>query len=323
VYSDRHFQRLLQATPSFTMLDDHEVEDNFEGGIAHRHAPAGFDYFQRWSGNRNPTAMAPPVAVEAAGGARAAPRYWYSFWHGPRVAVFVLDTRTRRESAGGHHSMLGAAQLAELRRWLVADAKAAAFKIIASPNSMSRDGGNDAKYRGEFRALLAFIAAEGVRGVVVLSGDMHYGAAYRYEYVARDGTELTVREFSASPFQAVPELEPPLHPEAAHVPAGGDSDDGDDGGGGEAPVGDANGSGITVTTPVGGGGGGVVHETRVFLSHRSFHFGHVAVAADDAVVGAAAGAPRLRLDVSIYGYPVFKHEGARPTALFNHSVFSD
>ena len=51
----------------------------------------------------------------------------------------------------------------------------------------------------ETRDIVAFVAASNITGVVILSGDTHWGAAYRHGFA-----EPHVYECSASPFQALP-----------------------------------------------------------------------------------------------------------------------
>ena len=92
---------------------------------------------------------------------------------------------------------LGAGQRRDLEEWL--ETSQAAFKIIASPVSWSlvTAGGDDfGGFKADRDAVLEFITSKSICGVIILSGDTHWGA----EYSLASGV---VREFSASPFQAI------------------------------------------------------------------------------------------------------------------------
>jgi len=110
---------------------------------------------------------------------------------GPLADLFVLDARSDRVSSGEGATMLGSCQL----NWLVEGLRSstATWKFILSPVPMNRttktyDAWGD--FPAEEQQLLDALAADGVRNVIVLSGDIHSGGAYD------DGTHSGLREFS-------------------------------------------------------------------------------------------------------------------------------
>ena len=241
LFAVNHFVRLLASVPSWVAFDDHEVENDW-AGLAHPLATEGLANFERWAGSRN---FGRSLTNEDEDLSR-----WYTFRYGRALAVFVLDVRTHRSHAdeqdGPHKSLLGSRQKRALLAWLLnnTDSDGASYKVIASPGSWSRDG-DGTTYGHERAEIFRWIARHAVCGVVILSGDMHTGSAYRYDVVIDGGLHhATVHEFSASPFQALPFPDPNPTP-PGHTPALE-----------EQP-------GIT--------------ETRLFMSAMRFHFGQVVI----------------------------------------------
>jgi hypothetical protein len=83
-----------------------------------------------------------------------------------------------------------------LQEWLINHKSTHKFKIIASPVTWSNDSPDiDNFYSSDREWLLNFMEGHHICGVVILSGDTHYGAAYKYSDL--------LHEISASPFQAI------------------------------------------------------------------------------------------------------------------------
>ena len=100
-------------------------------------------------------------------------------------------------------------QLAHLQAWLLRTNGTHVFRFVVSPVPWSVSSGKGAggvasgsdtdgwsSYLNERNALLDFLSAHRVRGVVLLSADLHYAVVVRL----RKG----VYEFSASPMQQLP-----------------------------------------------------------------------------------------------------------------------
>lgn len=119
---------------------------------------------------------------------------------GRHVELFLLDTHTYADPPASGGSYLGAQQLAWLRRRLARSR--ATWKVVGSTTVMLGTDLNPGQpinlgqwdgYPEERRALMEGILADGVRGVVVLSGDLHTMIAGQVTTTGRaDGTPAAV-----------------------------------------------------------------------------------------------------------------------------------
>lgn len=180
-------RHILRRIPAYMMLDDHEIEDNWEpargeGGDDPNLAD-GRHYYLKYQ------RMAGPVPISAEGDSREP--LWYPF-EVDRIPFFMADTRTERmprtvrtiESA----CIMRPTQFGALLKWLDAYKKSNVPKFVASPACFlprhARAKQNDCMasalrsdawdgYPGSFHPLLAYIAEHEIRNVVFLSGDEH------------------------------------------------------------------------------------------------------------------------------------------------------
>jgi alkaline phosphatase D len=107
---------------------------------------------------------------------------WQNYRYGREAEIFLLDLRSNRDKAKGpdgpEKSMLGAEQKAWFKQALLAST--ATWKIIISsvpfnPGTKIEDSWG--AYLTEHQELLQFITGNGIKNVVVLSGDVHSGGA--------------------------------------------------------------------------------------------------------------------------------------------------
>lgn len=178
-------QQVLRRVPTYTMLDDHEIEDNWEPIAAQQvsstnlmHGRLAYLYYQRMAG---PDQLAPVDDSKEP--------LWYTFevngFH-----FFMADTRTERSSRTARDiedaRIMSKGQFSTLLAWLERHKGDERPKFIASPacflprhvraircvsgalRSDAWDG-----FPCSFHALLAHIAKERIRNVVFLSGDEH------------------------------------------------------------------------------------------------------------------------------------------------------
>lgn len=154
---DAATQHCFLETSWYVMWDDHEVEDDFEPD--NPLAPVGRKAFLDYWPIR-PNLQEPERIYRT--------RRW-----GSGCELFILDARQYRSSRRG--TMLGRLQ----RQWLFQRllSSSALFKFIATPVPLY-GGGSDRwdGYPKERAELLSFIAANNIRGVVILSADLHYAA---------------------------------------------------------------------------------------------------------------------------------------------------
>jgi alkaline phosphatase D len=167
------FARLLANMSTIMTWDDHEIVDNWDSGVAREPYPAARAAFEEFVASANPTPRAPESL-------------YFSFRAGD-VDFYVLDTRSFRSTGempdGPQKTMLGDEQKEDLKRWLrSSDAR---FKFIASSVMWNDDsahailGESWPAYRTERNEILSFIRDQGIGGVVLLSGDEHWGGVFR------------------------------------------------------------------------------------------------------------------------------------------------
>ena len=181
-------RRFMATTPQFCIWDDHDYGLN-DQDRRHPGKLAALEIFRRyWP---NPAAGLPET-----------PGAFFRWSHGG-VDIFCLDVRYYRdpneEPDRPGKTMLGAAQ----RQWLLDGLKSsrAPFKVLVSGS-----GWNDGKPEGadswssfthERDALLDAVMAQGISGVILLSGDTHFGEMNCLPWSERGGYDLY--EFVSSP----------------------------------------------------------------------------------------------------------------------------
>ncbi|MBA7561406.1 hypothetical protein ES708_03044 [subsurface metagenome] len=170
------YRRLLANTPVYAIWDDHDFGTNDCWGGPEIDAPAWKRpvwrlFRQNWI---NP----------AYGGGEEQPGTWYDFTIGS-VHFIMLDGRYYRTDPNTPDpSMLGPTQL----RWLkerLASSKGT-FKVVCSPVPWDFRTKGDSKdtwngFPDEREELFAFIEANRIEGVVLMSADRHRSDAWRIE----------------------------------------------------------------------------------------------------------------------------------------------
>lgn len=182
--ADPHLARLLAATSTRAVWDDHEVHNDFDAGSPYLSAGrrAFLEYWPVRGEGGEPTVL------------------YRRFAWGRGADFFVLDCRQYRrpksQADGPAKTMLGARQ----KDWLKSGLRAsrAPFKFVLSSVPLHGPWGPDrwAGYATERDELLSFIRDERITGVIVLSADVH--AAVDVDL----GTG--VRELIAGPLAAWP-----------------------------------------------------------------------------------------------------------------------
>ncbi|MFG3592211.1 alkaline phosphatase D family protein [Bradyrhizobium sp. RDI18] len=187
---DPNFRAFHAAVPLFAQWDDHEVTNDWapvgtadasgyaEDGTSHLVARARRAFHE----------FMPIRATSAQDG-----RIYRKIAYGPLLDVFMIDMRSYRDSTLNRrddHSdncILGAAQLAWLKRELVASD--ATWKVIAadmpiglfSEDAIALGDGPPERREHEIADLLSFMKRAGIRNIVWLTADMHYTAAHHYD----------------------------------------------------------------------------------------------------------------------------------------------
>lgn len=162
------FRDLTSRVACYGIWDDHDFGPNNSDGTAAGKERSLQTFKEFWP---NPDF-----------GQRDDPGVYFKLKRGD-VDFFMLDVRYHRspnESPDdGSKTMLGAAQLAWLKRELAASR--AKVKFIASGSEWQTHGTVDSwsRFNRERLELFDFIQERGIPGVVLLSGDRHFTAAYQ------------------------------------------------------------------------------------------------------------------------------------------------
>ena len=165
----------LQSVGVRAIYDDHEFRNNWDAMFAQTEHDRYLAAMQVWD------EFFPMADL----GAEIRYRSWK---YGANVECFLLDTRRFRSADAApddaNKTMLGKPQLA----WLLAAvaASTATFKLVFTTVPLDFGLGNDfwASFATERDAM--FAALVGTPGLLFVSGDQHYFAAYRHAYGIRE-----------------------------------------------------------------------------------------------------------------------------------------
>lgn len=236
-WSRPQLRRLLSNLPVFMSLDDHEVDDDWTW-IDPRRRRAQipiWDRLARWLRGRPVEERRLPL--HRVRGALQA--YWehqgmhaatyitlpnlddkgqyilshgeagslaYTFRYGG-AAFFVLDTRTMRVKGRQGRTMLGEGQWQALEAWLMEVKDTCPVKFLVTSCSFLFDMWIDfardrwSGFPAERERLLQFLATNEIRGVHLLSGDLHFANAVYAELDGPKGRAIPLWEFCSTPFE--------------------------------------------------------------------------------------------------------------------------
>jgi len=212
-----NLRRLLSRVPTYMVLDDHEIADNWsmdrlldsESGEEKRAANrklflGAIEAYRCYQVVHGP-------ALERKGEpgvTNLIDRYWYTFQAGP-ARFFVMDVRTERYRKAQPPQMISERQQQALQEWLLADREG--LKFIVSPVPFFPDmklagwalGERNDKWAGfqhQRRTLLDFMRDEGVHRTVFLSGDVHLSLWSEMKSLSRP--DFRVHSIISSAFSA-------------------------------------------------------------------------------------------------------------------------
>ena len=195
-------REVLRRIPTYMMLDDHEVDDNWHPDDRFR------DETREWG----ETAFREyQLAHSPRGDEPEEPPYHYDFEAGG-FGFFVCDTRTGRE---GHSRIMRPAQFDALKEWLKARKGSDRPKFVVSPSVVvpflaetegksryaPRSDGWDG-FPDSQRDLFSWLAGEGIGNVVFLCGDPHISMVSGIDIARPDGAPLRGACIIASPLYA-------------------------------------------------------------------------------------------------------------------------
>lgn len=169
-WGEAFFREFVARVPSLMMWDDHEIRNDWSSGQTGLYLQAR-PAFNAYQGSPNPRP-------------RVAGATYFTYRAGP-ADFYVMDTRSYRSPNSAiddaSKTMLGSTQKADLKAWL--SASTARFKFLVSSVPWNNYGttGSDS-WRGfttERAELFRYIRDNGIRGVVLVSGDQHWSGTFR------------------------------------------------------------------------------------------------------------------------------------------------
>lgn len=172
--SQPHIAKLMSGMPTYMILDDHEIEDNWPANknsadeYLYKNALAAYELYQA---SHSPALELSPNGQVS----RHLERYWYQFGEGD-IEWFVTDSRTRRNLAATDRRILDAEQEHALCNWLIhspARVKFVVTSVMFYPDR-KRLGDDAWKAFPEQRLrLLETIRTHHIKNVFFVSGDVH------------------------------------------------------------------------------------------------------------------------------------------------------
>jgi len=178
---DENVRAFNARVPIFAQWDDHEVTNDWCPG-----EPVG---------GRNSTILQLSARANRAfhefmplrATLAEAGRIYRRIPYGPLLDVFMLDMRSYRTADRISGEILGATQLAWLKRQLARSS--ATWKVVAadlpigivSSDAVAQGDGPPSGREQEIADLLAFIDRAGIRNTIWITADMHYTAAHFYD----------------------------------------------------------------------------------------------------------------------------------------------
>ncbi|RON10674.1 phosphodiesterase [Pseudomonas brassicacearum] len=173
-FSQPHIQKLMSAFPTYMILDDHEIEDNWPANESradhylYKNAMAAYELYQA---SHSPAHELLPDGQPS----RELRHYWYQFAEGD-IEWFVTDSRTRRNLSADDRRILDAEQEQALLKWLInspARVKFVVTSVMFYPDR--KHHGDDAwkAFPEQRLRLLETIRTHKLKNVIIVSGDVH------------------------------------------------------------------------------------------------------------------------------------------------------
>lgn len=173
-FSQPHISTLMSGVPTYMILDDHEIEDNWPANKSkndaylYKNAMAAYELYQ---------ASHSPAHELLANGqvSRTLKQYWYQFAEGD-IEWFITDSRTRRNLSANDRRILDEEQEQALLKWLInspARVKFVVTSVMFYPDL--KLNGDDAwkAFPQQRLRLLETIRTHGIKNVLFICGDVH------------------------------------------------------------------------------------------------------------------------------------------------------
>lgn len=173
-FSQPNIAKLMSSLPTYMILDDHEIEDNWPANKntsddhLYANATKAYELYQ--------ASHSPAHELSASGKInRKLDKYWYQFTEGD-IEWFVTDSRTRRNLSAADRRILDAEQEYALCKWLIhspARVKFVVTSVMFYPDCKRSDDDAWQAFPEQRLRLLETIRTHRIKNVVFVSGDVH------------------------------------------------------------------------------------------------------------------------------------------------------
>jgi alkaline phosphatase D len=191
-FGQEHLRRLMANVPTYMMMDDHEIEDNWPEKANAKDwkvlYPAAAHAYQTYQASHSPL-------LEVSGNRLVGvpKRWWYNYTDGC-CDFFVLDCRTERwiwDLENRERMMIGKDQMKALKKWLDDDsgrAKVVVSSIPFFPDSSSESPDKWSGFPEQRQEILTHIESKKIKRVVFFSGDVH--ASFSAQLTSPSGLKI-------------------------------------------------------------------------------------------------------------------------------------
>lgn len=197
-FSQPHIQKLMSALPTYMILDDHEIEDNWPANESkadqylYKNAMAAYELYQA---SHSPVHELLPDGQPS----RELKHYWYQFSEGD-IEWFVTDSRTRRNLSADDRRILDAEQEEALLKWLINSPARVKFVVTSVMFYPDRKRlGDDAwqAFPEQRLRLLETVRTHKIKNVIFVSGDVHGSLTSRLSH--SEDADFEVHTIVSSP----------------------------------------------------------------------------------------------------------------------------
>lgn len=177
VFSQPHIRELMSSIPTYMILDDHEIEDNWPSKATKKDMvslyPQAIHAYQVYQCSHSPL-----FSLDAQNNITGTlSHFWYNFSDGC-ADWFVMDTRTERiwSDNSNKRRMVKQSQLEALLAWLADGSGLVKLVVTSVPLFPDLNSDSDDKWCGylsERSQILDFILENKISKVAFVSGDVH------------------------------------------------------------------------------------------------------------------------------------------------------
>ena len=197
-FSQPNIATLMSGLPTYMILDDHEIEDNWPANknksdeLLYANAMKAYELYQ--------ASHSPAHELSSNGQInRELHKYWYQFAEGD-IEWFVTDSRTRRNLSVADRRILDVEQEHALCTWLInspARVKFVVTSVMFYPDCKRSDDDAWQAFPEQRLRLLETIRTQRIKNVIFVSGDVHGSLTSRLTH--SEDPEFEVHTIVSSP----------------------------------------------------------------------------------------------------------------------------